>query len=165
MMTRRCLFILLSILLFNSAHSQLITKLYDIQIKTTDTIYKKFRIENLTDSSLSIYKPSDRYPDSFMSAVTIPYSKISEIKTVRRGRPLGYIIPMALGAIAGQNAARQDAKLYPQKKLSDLALVIYSGIGILGGAIVGFLIDLPAVKHFKINSDRSNFRKFAEHYK
>ena len=131
---------------------------------TTDSVYSRYQLISMTDSSINIQSPAK----AGAQMITLPVSKIIEIKAERKGfRIVNYVAPVLVGAAAGYLAtpglntdAPEGALINPNR------LFKYAGIytGMACGLVAGVVIDASRFHTYAINTRVSGFIPFRNHW-
>lgn len=137
---------------------------FRFSVITTDSVYKRYQLISTTDSSITIQSPAK----AGAQTITLPVSKIIEIKAERKGfRIVNYIAPVLVGAAAGYLATPGLNTESPRGTLINPdRLFKYAGIytGMACGLVARVVIDASRFHTYAINTRASGLIPFRNHW-
>lgn len=137
---------------------------FRFSVITTDSVYTRYQLISTTDSSITIQNPTN----AGARTITLPVSKIIEIKAERKGfRIVNYVAPVLVGIAAGYLAGRDLATESPEGALID-ANDLYKNLeiftGMACGLVAGVVIDASRFHTYAVNTRASGFIPFRNHW-
>ncbi len=137
---------------------------FRFSVITTDSVYTRYQLVSTTDSSITIQNPANQGART----ITLPVSKIIEIKVERKGsRIVNYIAPILVGIAAGYLAGRDRAAEAPEGGLINSKRLIKSVgtyTGMACGLVAGVVIDASRFHTYAVNTRASGFIPFRNHW-